>query len=119
MSERRDSLETTIDLLIALQDLLQLKRDLADNRYEELGFETGDATAIDDEIESLTAEIDPAIMRRYDSIRRKYDRPLVPVRRGVCYGCFVKFPTARIAEMDGRDAPILCESCGRMLYLIP
>lgn len=119
MSERGEGLATTIDLLIALQDLLQLKRDLADNRYEALGFETGDATAIDEEIESLRSEIDPSIMRRYDSIRRKYDRPLVPVRRGVCYGCFVKFPTARLAEMSDRDAPILCESCGRMLYQIP
>lgn len=113
------SIETTIDLLIGLQDLFQLKRDLADHSYEELGFETGDVTAIDDEIESLKAEIDPAIMRRYETIRRKYDRPLVPMRRGVCYGCFVKFPMGRMAEMNERSAPILCESCGRMLYEIP
>ncbi|HEY7470823.1 MAG TPA: C4-type zinc ribbon domain-containing protein [Gemmatimonadota bacterium] len=113
------SLERSIDLLIALQDLAQLKRDVADKTYGELGFETGDVSAIDDEIENLKAEIDPAVLRRYDTIRRKYDRPLVPVRRGVCYGCFVKFPTARLAEISGGDAPILCESCGRMLYLIP
>ena len=112
-------LETTIDLLIALQDLLQLKRDIADNSYGELGFETGDLTAIDDEIESLKAEIDPAIMRRYETIRRKYDRPLVPMRRGVCYGCFVKFPMGRMGEMNEKGTPILCESCGRMLYQIP
>ena len=113
------NLERTVDLLIALQDLNQLKRDLEDHSYSELGFETGDVSVIDDEIENLKSEIDPGIMRRYDTIRRKYDRPLVPVRRGVCYGCFVKFPTARMAEMSERDAPILCESCGRMLYLIP
>jgi predicted nucleic acid-binding Zn-ribbon protein len=111
-------LDSTIERLIALQDLLQLKRDLEDRTYEELGFETGDVSAIDKEIESLEREIDPTIMRRYQTIRRKYDRPLVPVRRGVCYGCFVKFPTARLSEMEDRDAPILCESCGRMLYTI-
>ena len=112
-------LDTTIERLIALQDLLQLKRDLKDRSYEELGFETGDVSAIDAEIQSLEEEIEPAIMRRYQAIRRKYDRPLVPVRRGVCYGCFVKFPTARLSEMSEQDAPILCESCGRMLYQIP
>ena len=112
-------LDTTMERLIALQDLLQLKRDLEDGSYEELGFETGDVSAIDAEIESLEQEIDPAVMRRYQTIRRKYDRPLVPVRRGVCYGCFVQFPTARLAEMVEQDAPILCESCGRMLYQIP
>ena len=119
MSENGGTLETAIERLIALQDLLQLKRDLSDKSYEDLGFETGDASAIDEEIESLKSEIDPDIMRRYDSIRRKYDRPLVPVRRGVCYGCFVKFPIARLAEMSETGAPILCESCGRMLYQIP
>jgi predicted nucleic acid-binding Zn-ribbon protein len=114
-----EDLKTTIERLIALQDLLQLKRDVADHSYSELGFKTGDPTAIDDEIESLKAEIDPEMMRRYETIRRKYDRPLVPVRRGVCYGCFVKFPMARLAEMDEKGVPILCESCGRMLYQIP
>jgi predicted nucleic acid-binding Zn-ribbon protein len=114
-----EDLKTTIERLIALQDLLQLKRDVADHSYGELGFETGDPTAIDEEIASLKAEIDPEMMRRYETIRRKYDRPLVPVRRGVCYGCFVKFPMARLAEMDAKGVPILCESCGRMLYQIP
>lgn len=76
-------------------------------------------TALDEEIESLKTEIDPAIMRRYQTIRRKYDRPLVPMRRGVCYGCFVKFPMGRIAEMNEQGSPILCESFGRMLYQIP
>lgn len=111
--------DRAIDRLIALQDLLQLKRDLADRSYGEIGFETVDASAVDEEIESLKAEIKPAIMRRFETIRRKYDRPLVPIRRGVCYGCFVKFPTGRIAELAEHKAPILCESCGRMLYQIP
>jgi predicted nucleic acid-binding Zn-ribbon protein len=115
----REGLGSTIELLIALQDLLQLKRDIADHSYNELGFETGDVTAIDEEIESLEAEIDPVIMRRYETIRRKYDRPLVPIRRGVCYGCFVKFPMGRMAEMSEQGVPIFCESCGRMLYAIP
>ena len=114
-----EDLKTTIERLIALQDLLQLKRDVADHSYSELGFETGDSTAIDEEIESLRAEIDPEIMRRYETIRRKYDRPLVPIRRGVCYGCFVKFPMGRMAEMSEQGVPIFCESCGRMLYAIP
>lgn len=111
--------EHAVDRLIALQDLLQLKRDLTDRSYGEIGFEKVDSSAVDDEIESLRNEIEPDIMRRFDTIRRKYDRPIVPMRRGVCYGCFVKFPTGRMAELAERDVPILCESCGRMLYRIP
>lgn len=51
----------------------------------------------------------------------KYDRPLVPVRKGVCYGCFVRFPTAKLSDLGGQEgeAPLTCESCGRLLYEIP
>lgn len=110
-------MDARIELLIALQDLLQLKRDLQDRSYELIGFETGGESAIDAEIENLRAEIDRAVLRRFDRIATKYDRPLVPVRNGVCYGCFVHYPTAKVAELG--DAPTTCESCGRLLYRIP
>ncbi len=71
-----------------MQDLLQLKQDLRDHTYEELGFETGD------------------------------DRPLVPIRNGVCYACFVRFPTSRLAVF-GEKQPATCENCGRLLYQVP
>ena len=48
---------------------------------------------------------------------RKHERPMVPVRNGVCYGCFVSFPTARLSDFEG-DVPLTCESCGRLLYRI-
>ena len=41
------NLDRAIDRLIALQDLLQLKRDLTDRSYGEIGFETVDASAVD------------------------------------------------------------------------
>lgn len=70
---------------------------------------------------SLKEEIDPQLLRRYERIAEKYDRPLVPVRRGVCYGCFVQFPTAKLSDLGGEEgeAPLTCESCGRLLYEIP
>ena len=106
-------MKTAIGRLVALQDLLQLKRDLTDKRYKDLGFETDGTDAIDSEIESLKAAIDPALLRRYETIAGKYERPLVPVRNGVCYGCFVRFPTAKLT-----DDPLTCESCGRLLYRV-
>ena len=100
--------------LIALQDLLLLKRDLADATYEEIGFETGGVDAVDSEIDSLKAEIDPRVLRRYETLSGRYERPLVPARKGTCYGCFVRFPTARESEVT--DEPRSCENCGRLLY---
>ena len=103
--------------MIALQDLMQLKRDLRDNTYEEIGFQTGSEAVIDAEILSLRDEIDPPLLRRFDRIASKYDRPLVPVRNGVCYGCFVRYPTAKLSALG--DSLVTCESCGRLLYRIP
>ncbi|MDX1661052.1 MAG: C4-type zinc ribbon domain-containing protein [Gemmatimonadota bacterium] len=116
--QRRESiLNETTERLIALQDLLQLKRDIEETSYEELGFEKPEVESIEAEIESLREEIDPAVLRRYERISEKYDRPLVPVRKGVCYGCFVRFPTARMSELS-EATPTTCESCGRLLYQI-
>lgn len=96
---------------------MQLQRDIADNSYEALGFETDDAATIDAEIENLKSEIDPPVLRRFEKIATKYDRPLVPVRNGVCYGCFVRYPTAKLADIG--DTPTTCESCGRLIYQVP
>lgn len=111
------SLNETTERLIALQDLLQLKRDVEDTSYVEMGFEKPELESVDAEIESLREGIDDSTLRRYEKIAGKYDRPLVPVRNGVCYGCFVKFPTARMSELS-EETPTTCESCGRLLYRI-
>jgi predicted nucleic acid-binding Zn-ribbon protein len=108
----------TIERLIALQDLQQIQRDVQEASYEALGFEKPDPAGIDAEVESLRQEIDPLFLKRFDHIRRKHERPMVPVRNGVCYGCFVSFPTARLSDFEG-DVPLTCESCGRLLYRIP
>ncbi|MBA3583063.1 MAG: hypothetical protein H0W36_00790 [Gemmatimonadetes bacterium] len=89
-----------------------------DTTTEELGFETGDETSIDAEIEGLRREIEPPVLRRFEKVAAKYDRPLVPIRNGVCYGCFVRFPTSRLAVF-GEKRPATCENCGRLLYQIP
>ncbi|HUP18942.1 MAG TPA: C4-type zinc ribbon domain-containing protein [Gemmatimonadota bacterium] len=107
-----------MERLIALQDLQQLQRDLQESSYQDLGFEKLDPAVIGEEVEGLREEIDPRFLQRFDHIRKKYERPLVPVRNGVCYGCFVRFPTARLADFEG-DVPLTCESCGRLLYRIP
>ncbi len=53
--------------LIALQDPLQLKHDLQDSTYEEIGFpatEPDAMAALDSEIEKLKAEIDPRVSQK-------------------------------------------------------
>jgi predicted nucleic acid-binding Zn-ribbon protein len=96
---------------------MQLQRDIGDNSYEALGFKTNDAATIDAEIESLKARIDPPVLRQFEKIATKYDRPLVPIHNGVCYGCFVRYPTAKLADIG--DTPTTCESCGRLIYQVP
>lgn len=109
----------TIERLIALQDLRQLRQDVEQDAYADLGFEKPDTERIEREIQDLRSGIDPRFLTRFDRIATRFDRPLVPVRKGVCYGCFVRFATALESELHESDSPLTCESCGRLLYRIP
>jgi predicted nucleic acid-binding Zn-ribbon protein len=112
-----------MERLVVLQDLLELQRELEEEggleRLEEMGFALGSREAVLAEVESgieaVRAEIPPAVLRRFESVARKYRRPVAPLRNGTCYGCFTRLPTAR-----GDDAgPVRsCPNCGRLVYEI-
>lgn len=111
--------------MIVLQDLLELRREMSDTvgmaQMEELGFSLGDPGRILEEIDSaITAmreKIRPALLKRFERVAAKYQRPLAPVRNGTCYGCFTRFPTGTDAP-GTRDSLSVCPNCGRLVYEI-
>jgi predicted nucleic acid-binding Zn-ribbon protein len=112
-----------VERLVALQDLLELRRELEEDsgleRMEEMGFALGSREAVlaevDSGIRAVRAEIPPALLRRFESVARKYRRPVAPLRKGTCYGCFTRLPTAR---QDDGAALRTCPNCGRLVYEI-
>jgi predicted nucleic acid-binding Zn-ribbon protein len=86
--------------------------------------DSGDA---DREIASLTArrevlaaEVDEAVLRRYERLRAaKSGVAVVEVKGGICVGCHVAVPERLVSRL-GRDPDLLaaCDGCGRLLVVL-
>ena len=119
-------MDSVAERLIVLQDLRELRAELEDEgevaALQELGFDLKDLDGargeLDEAIATLRSSLDAALLRRYETISRKYRRPLAPVRRGTCYGCFTRIPTGRFEEERRPDDLGTCPNCGRLVYEI-
>ncbi len=112
--------DNQLRLLMFLQDLLSLKKEIEDfqmvEKYEEMGFPLHKKEKIEEAIREVTAELDSVLYHRFLRIAEKYDRPLAPVKNGVCYGCFVSAPTGSKLVTQAEDVIEFCNHCGRILY---
>jgi len=62
-------------------------------------------------------KIDPALMRRYDSWRKRRGSSLVAVIEGQsCGGCHLRLPPQLVNEVRKGEKLYTCNSCGRILY---
>ena len=111
-----------IELLITLQDLINLKKDMENEstveQFKEMGFELNRLEKIEETIKDISSKLRSDIFQIYKRVASKYERPLVPVRNGVCYGCFVSLATSKASTEDERDSIKVCEHCGRIIYQI-
>lgn len=112
--------ENQLRLLMFLQDLLMLQKEMQDfqvvEKYEELGFALDRKEKIEESIKEVTSLLDPELYHRFQRIAGKYDRPLAPVKNGICYGCFVSTPTGSKIVTQAKDVIEFCNHCGRILY---
>jgi len=67
---------------------------------------------------SLMQEMDSIILKRYERLRghKSETDAVVPVRNGVCQGCFIGVSTATSAEIQRKDVASTCDHCGRFIY---
>lgn len=114
-----------LEILLQLQDLKSQKRELTEldgtRAVEEAEFNIDAEKAIgdlDEKIEELEGELAPPTRARYERIKGRRGRAVVPVIHGTCYGCFVSLPTAMASEMLGNADVRTCDNCGRFLYAI-
>lgn len=112
------SMNLAVQKLVALQDLDLLLRDLEEGRIRHAeqaqGFELGSLGHLCAERDRLSRSIDAGLLERYAQVRRRHPRAVVPVRGGICLGCFVRRPA-----MTGGRRPTgieTCERCGRLLF---
>ncbi len=72
-----------------------------------------------DEREDLTRGIKEPLLRTYERMRdsRMRSSAVVPVINGVCQGCYMVVTKSVIMELKKGGELILCEHCGRILFL--
>ncbi len=112
-------------ILLELQDLRakyrELERDEASAAVEREVFNVDPdeaLTGLGEAIEKLENSLSAPVRARYDRISPNRDRVVVPVLRGVCYGCFVSIPTATAGDQEVNQVLQGCESCGSFIYVV-
>jgi predicted nucleic acid-binding Zn-ribbon protein len=64
-----------------------------------------------------TRVVDPALLARYDAIRKKKGIALVPVQSGTCRGCHMSLPPQLFNMLRSGQIDIeTCPSCHRLVY---
>lgn len=114
-----------IELLIMLHDLdLMLKEATVNgsassrsmSSEESLGFKIDRTEGLRTARQDIVSQLDDELLQRYERLNQKHGRAIVPVINGVCYGCFMRLPTA-VATESGKKV-LTCENCGRFLYWV-
>jgi predicted nucleic acid-binding Zn-ribbon protein len=111
-----------LQVLIALQDVLSLIREAKDPSQKralgKMGFKLTNLAALESTREELEEQLEPPILSEYRRARQRYGRIVVPVINSVCYGCFVRIPSAIDSSEDRNSMLHRCENCGMFLYWV-
>ena len=62
------------------------------------------------------AEVDPALLKKYDSVKTHHAVPMARVENNQCGGCNMSLPTATVKRVVAGTGLVECENCGRILY---
>ncbi|HEX5408884.1 MAG TPA: hypothetical protein VFW89_03845 [Gemmatimonadaceae bacterium] len=112
-------LHPELELLLEIQDLQTLRRDISGEEYAAAGIPVSvDAVAerLSERIAEREAQLSPRTKARYERIAQRRERVVAPVLHGVCYGCFVQVPTSKGRDKERNSELRVCESCGRFIY---
>ena len=115
-------MNTQLQVLIALQDILLLIRDAKDpsrkKQYGRIGFKMSNLKSLEATQTELEEQLDPAIRNQYKRMKQRYGRVVAPVINAVCHGCFVTIPSAIRGAEDRNKKLYRCENCGMFLYWV-
>ncbi len=103
-----------LEALITLQDIDLMIEEA--NEVEKLGFSITGNTELAKAREEMASKIKKPLLFRYERLRAKLKRAIVPVKNDICLGCFLRQPTSIGAKGREESDLFTCENCGRMLY---
>jgi uncharacterized protein len=68
--------------------------------------------------ESLAGSMSEFLIAQYESLRKKFDDPVVEVQHAMCAGCKLKLSGSTIERARGSLGLVTCEHCSRILYVV-
>lgn len=71
----------------------------------------------ENKIKEITGKLDTDLLKRYNSLKERKDRPIIVIENNICVGCNMRLPMYQLEELKDKENIINCESCGRILYL--
>ncbi|HXS10331.1 MAG TPA: hypothetical protein VN852_10115 [Candidatus Krumholzibacteria bacterium] len=119
MTDHPTKKQDQVRLLVALQDLDHMIKDVGDATHaakmQEMGFPQDGIEELRKARAEITQHVKPQLLTRYQRVSSSYERTVVPVVGDLCTGCLTKVPTSFRYE---KNAVMTCENCGRILYFI-
>ena len=76
----------------------------------------GNGVGKDSMIRRLEKGLDPALLKRYQWLKRRKGTAIAVLRRGVCSGCQMVYPESH-EIMKYKNFIRVCEYCGRLLVV--
>ncbi len=114
IDEATDELEAAKEELKAREDVLRKERGEYLSQIKELEKQI---TVWNERRHGFIGKVDPTLMSKYNSWRKRRGSSLVAVIEGqTCGGCHLKLPPQLINEVRKKKHLHTCNSCGRILY---
>lgn len=79
---------------------------------------TARAAELDAERAGLVADLDAALVQRYERLFEKKAPAVVPLENGICGGCHMKVTAATLTATKAEKTLTSCENCARLLYYV-
>jgi len=65
--------------------------------------------------ELIRAELDKALLDRFDRLMDRYGFAVAEVKDGTCMGCYINIATGMSSAIEGSNDIYVCENCGKFL----
>lgn len=120
--EEQTRLEAELDELLAQEEALTSEYLSAESALAEAESDIdGELTRIADRLDGLRSDVDKAVLRRYDRLRKNFVIAAATLSGSRCDGCHIDLSAAEIDEIRdtaaGKDGIAECPQCGRLLVL--
>lgn len=109
--------KSQLELLVLYQDM-QLMINEAEEEKSSAGFNIDGIKNLESALDEIADSIDKQHLRLYNTLKTKFYRPIVPVRKDICFGCFAQLPTSYRAKIRNTRNIFTCEQCGRILFAV-